>query len=82
MREQLRGARGHGSLQPLGKCEAGGREVRKDGLGGGEWANRQRRRRDAEGPRQHTTPGPSDWGSALFSSFILNFKKNHFKNFI
>lgn len=67
------------SGREVGGREVGGREVRKDGR---RWRGKRKRGtgggRNAGASRQHTIPGPSDWGSAPSSSFILNFKKNYF----
>lgn len=80
MQEQLTGVGGHSSLQHLGKCEAGGREVRKDGLGGGDKGEQAE---EEEGtPR---APGSAQFqaqvtGAQLFSAVLFSIlRKTIFK---
>ena len=49
MQEQLTGVGGHSRMQHLGKREAGGREVRKDGLRGGNKGEQAQRRKEHRG---------------------------------
>lgn len=80
MQEQLTGVGGHSRMQHLGKREAGGREVRKDGLRGGDKGEQAQ---EEEGTLR--APGSVQFqaqvtGAQLFSAVLLSIlRKTIFK---